>query len=93
MRLIDADALLGQAGDNFRQASRDGCDHPMYPVVEETIMEAPAADVVKVVRCGQCVHFGNFHDCHYHKADENGTPIFVRENDFCSYGERKEGAD
>lgn len=49
-----------------------------------------AADMVEVVRCKDCKHLESFHDCHYHKADENGTPIFVRENDFCSYGERRD---
>lgn len=44
MRLIDADALLKQMGYNFKQASRDGCDHPIFPVVEETIMEAPTIE-------------------------------------------------
>ena len=42
-----------------------------------------------VVRCKNCKHFGGHGACNYHAADENGTPIFVREDDFCSYGERK----
>ncbi len=46
---------------------------------------------VEVVRCKDCKHFGGHGACHCHAADENGTPIFVRENDFCSYGERREG--
>jgi hypothetical protein len=44
---------------------------------------------VEVVRCKDCKHFGGYGACHCHAADENGTPIFVRENDFCSYGEKK----
>ena len=47
-------------------------------------------DVVPVVRCKDCKHFGGHGACHCHAADENGTPIFVREEDFCSYGERKD---
>ena len=50
---------------------------------------AVGGDVVSVVRCGKCKHFGGHGACHCHAADENGTPIFVREDDFCSYGERK----
>ena len=52
------------------------------------IAEMPAADVVPVVLCK---------DCKYYKPDEyecgcdfaGGLP-YVKENDFCSYGERKE---
>ena len=47
------------------------------------------AEYNEVVRCKDCKHFGGHGACHYHAADENGTPIFVRENDFCSYGERR----
>ena len=46
-------------------------------------------NLAEVVRCKDCKHFGGHGACHYHAADENGTPIFVRENDFCSYGERR----
>ena len=49
----------------------------------------PAADVVEVVRCKDCKHWDGLYSCDCHKADENGTPIFMRESDFCSYGERR----
>ena len=45
---------------------------------------------VKVVRCKDCKHFDENNACYCHAADDNGTPIFVREHDFCSYGERRE---
>ena len=48
------------------------------------------AEYAEVVRCKDCKHFGGHGACHCHAADENGTPIFVRENDFCSYGGRKD---
>ena len=51
--------------------------------------EIPTVDAVEVVRCKDCKHFGGHGVCHCHAADENGTPIFVREDDFCSYGERR----
>lgn len=44
---------------------------------------------VDVVRCKECKHWDGLHSCDCHKADENGTPIFMRESDFCSYGERR----
>ena len=56
-----------------------------------TITDVPTVDAVEVVRCKDCKHYERFNNaCHCHKADENGTPIFVREDDFCSYGERKD---
>lgn len=52
------------------------------------INSIPAADVVEVVRCKNCQFFSGRQECYCHAADENGTPIFVREDDFCSYGAR-----
>lgn len=43
------------------------------------------------VRCKDCKHFGGYGACHCHAADENGTPIWVREDDFCSYGRKRDG--
>ena len=64
------------------------------------IKRIPAADVVEVVRCRECVHWkptgskaGNsFSDMEYIGGCEF-TKYCRRESDFCSYGERKEGAD
>ena len=62
----------------------------------------PAADVVEVVRCRECVHWkptgskaGNpfsDSDMEYIGGCEF-TKYCRRESDFCSYGERKGGAD
>jgi hypothetical protein len=61
-----------------------------YEDVQYVADELIAKGVLPVVRCKDCKHFEFAHDCNFHAADENGTPIFVREDDFCSYGERKE---
>ena len=66
----------------------------------ELIATAPAADVAEVVRCRERVHWkpigskaGNsFSDMEYIGGCEY-TKYCRRESDFCSYGERKEGAD
>ena len=66
----------------------------------EDLTEFPAADVVEVVRCRECVHWkptgskaGNsFSDMEYIGGCEF-TKYCRRESDFCSYGERKGGAD
>ena len=73
----------------------------------DTFADIPAADVVEVVRCRECVHWGDesgklprsdgvlFARCKVHNylLDGRHTGWCPTENDFCSYGERKEGAD
>ena len=90
MRLIDADALM-------YEANSDGA----YGYVDaKQISEAPTIDAVPVVRCRECVHWkptgskaGNsFSDMEYIGGCEF-TKYCRRESDFCSYGERKEGAE
>ena len=62
--------------------------------IYSAIDNAPAVDVVTVVRCKDC-KYGEVDDtdfpaqylCKYNGADWND------ENHFCSYGEQKEGAD
>lgn len=57
---------------------------------KDIINDMPAADVVEVVRCKDCKHCDpdNRHCDHY-----MGTvlPVSREDNDFCSYGERKDG--
>ncbi len=60
--------------------------------VYEAIQEAPAADVVEVVRCRDCVHYRSLIPdgerwCEILKAE---SPI---EDGFCCYGERKDGGN
>ena len=73
----------------------------------DTFADIPAADVVKVVRCRECKYWGDesgklprsdgvlFARCKVHNylLDGRHTGWCPTENDFCSYGERKEGAD
>ena len=52
----------------------------------------PRVDAVEVVRCRECKHC----DPENHHCDHPmGTvaPLRRKPDDFCSYGERKEGAD
>lgn len=67
----------------------DGSDGAM---AMEIVASPPAADVVPVVRCKDCEWFMREHGCPieasgYHKGGRS-LPV---ENDFCSYGERKDG--
>ena len=63
-----------------------------YFYVKFDIMEEPAVDAVEVVRCKDCKHCDPEN---YHCDHPMGTaaPLRRKPNDFCSYGERKEGAD
>ena len=58
------------------------------------IEEAPTIDAVPVVRCRECKHRGT-DDCIFHiKGEPADEELLLKlDNDFCSYGERKEGAD
>ena len=68
------------------------CNHDVYGF-ENCGNFIPAEDVVEVVRCKNCKHFcpyeGEEHkgDC----AELVGLESCVYEDDFCSYGERKDG--
>ncbi len=66
---------------------------------EQLLDEVPAADVVEVVRCKDCKHYRNHPNglCYLHtEPKENarghsGNAVCVEPDDFCSYGERKDG--
>ena len=94
-RLIDADALMDEANS-------DGA----YGYVDaKQISEAPTIDAVEVVRCRDCKYWGDedgkLQDSdgvlcarckvHNYLIDGRHTGWCPTENDFCSYGERKEG--
>ena len=59
---------------------------------QRAILDAPAADVAPVVRCMDCKHCDPEN---YHCDHPMGTaaPLKRKPDDFCSYGERKDGGD
>ena len=90
MRLIDADALKSY----MDECSKESKFRVYYAYAESFINYAPTIDAVPVVRCRECLG----RNCW--EKDENGCDIclvsglYVRgEDDYCPYGERKEGAD
>ena len=94
-RLIDADAFL----EKMKRTSR-------YFDAVFDVEEMPTVDAVPVVRCRDCKYWGDedgklqnsdgvlFARCKVHNylIDGRHTGWCPTENDFCSYGERKEGA-
>ena len=87
MRLIDADALEKRL-----------LEKGFYPaIVKRAIETAPVVDAV--VRCKDCKHFNFEHmECENEaiSTDHEGGASYSLNfylDDFCSYGERKEGTN
>lgn len=59
-------------------------DGNSVPLID--IVKAPTVDAVEVVRCKDCAWF-NKAGCAIYIVDDSDKP---KENDFCSYGERKD---
>lgn len=82
MRLIDADRLLKMMSHWKPYMDMDN--------VREAIKKMPAIDAVPVVRCKECRYYQNA------KVNKKGFLICpasgmeITEDDYCSYGERKE---
>ena len=91
MRLIDADRLSESIYDNVPAPYEDASWAKENCLAE--IEAAQTIDAVPVVRCRECKYrFGN------NGHSKNGCPIidtniWMDDDDFCSYGERKEGAE
>lgn len=100
MRLIDANKLIKNGLRVNYGFDDDGV--LLIPIgdVIRSIKMAKTVDAVPVVRCRECKHWkpsrskaGNsFSDMEYIGGCEF-TNYYRSESDFCSYGERKEGAD
>ena len=67
------------------------------PLIISAIENAPAVNVVEVVRCKDCVFY---EEVEYYHPTENAFKTVCRliqrqmhHNDFCSYGKRKEGTE
>ena len=91
-RLIDANSLLRHkrkmSGADF------GGEYWDEAVLTSDIKNATTVDAVEVVRCRECKHRGTDY-CIFKIKGEPADEELLRklDNDFCSYGERKGGAD
>lgn len=59
----------------------------------DSIRKIPTADVAPVVRCKDCKYWQDNNDGYPHEECRWGHGETPDANDFCSYGERKEGAE
>ena len=90
MRLGDLDALLDKFLRSYTEQEKVGnfqfvaCE--IKQGFADMVCEQPTIDAVSVVRCKDCKH----------KDGMPGQPNIVcwqmHDDDFCSYGERKDGA-
>ena len=85
MRLIDADATKRRVADTFFDT--------LIPCVNRALDDSPTVDAVPVVRCRECGHGMPCVDGYVRCSHPSGKSILMKSSDFCSYGERKEGAD
>ena len=93
----------------YRLATKQGSiDYGMFTLgIQQAIDEQPTVDAVEVVRCLDCKHSdAEYHKDGLRYCmrgirpdDYNETgyvyplEVVIRDDDFCSYGKRKEGAD
>ena len=86
MSLINREALLSYA-DLWASCG----EHYTAEDVIMMIKTAPTVDAVPVVRCKDCTHCVMYRGVPF--CNKWRTFPDIELNDFCSYGERKEGAD
>ena len=86
-RLIDANAskelILRRSGNMQNDWSS--------PAVLLAVECQPTVDAVEVVRCKDCKNCDDEGFCWYWKYEPGMRPNTVDADDFCSYGERREG--
>lgn len=94
MRLIDAKVYCMELYDEMNYPGRSEEFMAAIDVAIADLADAPTVDAVEVVRCREC-KFGDW------DSKPNDAMVCMRTkdgfwrsgNDFCSFGERKEGAD
>lgn len=68
----------------------DTPDTAIYSLIS-LIEKQPTVDAVPVVQCKDCIWFGGKHGCPLAESEYfKSGKLLPHENDFCSYGERRE---
>ena len=101
-RLIDADALgVGRCSKDILPDAYCAGWNGLIELIEK----APTIDAVPVVRCRECKHFRHYGKTSLFINGKNIKAVWCQRrisydeeyrmtaDDFCSYGERKEGAE
>lgn len=88
MRLIDVDGLgVGRCSKDVLPAAYCAGWNGLLGLIEK----APTVDVAPVVRCQDCKYWQDNNDGYPHEECRWGHGETPDANDFCSYGERKDG--
>ena len=90
-RYIDVDKINFNDANNYLDENNDILIS--LRSVNQIIKSTPTADVVEVVRCRDCIYYqkmatGGLCMCG-DKKTSYAADFYPKENDFCSYGERK----
>jgi hypothetical protein len=89
MRLIDADELVSKIDELSEGA---GFYKPIYEGFSKAVKNQPTIDAVPVVRCKGCAYFSSEEIWCVHEGNmvlNIGKTVYP--NDFCSFGEWKDG--
>lgn len=90
MRLIDIEAI-NWYDDLFLKGVNHSGVWVRYRDVEKLIRNAPIVDAVPVVRCRECKYWNPYKSHHYKGHFCDVVTLFVQENEYCAWGERKGG--
>ena len=71
-------------------AQRIYSDPVLIHAILNTLNNTPTVDAVEVVRCKDCKYF-NGESCSNSQWWDDDYTTWVKEEDFCSYGERRDG--
>lgn len=86
---IERDAVLKEQR-TFTEYDEGGWDAAVRAVPVDAIKSIPAADVVEVVQCKRCKHV-MLSSIWAPRCCKHEIP--VKEDDFCSFGERRDNDD
>jgi hypothetical protein len=73
----------------MRRPENSVAQNRMLSIIQIDMLKLPAADVVPVVRCKDCKYNVGTKKC----LNPDSFFAVPKDDDFCSYGERKEGAE
>lgn len=89
---IDRETAIKAVEKADYTAIADDADSCKADYLREIIERVPAADVVPVVRCKDCKHaYINSFSAASGVALCSSSAKVMQQDDFCSYGERKDG--
>ena len=98
MRLIDGDALVEKFNEKVDMAeclidARTAERFATFCALADAVEEMPTADAEVVVRCKDCKYWQDNNGGYPHEECRWGHGETPEANDFCSYGEQKDGDD